>query len=130
MKIWFVGSRGFARGGPGPGVPSPWKLQQAAKNQNMALEDLGREADKQSSAMCSFRVNMDDAKADVANLAYLFEFTHEKRISEQDDEIEKLLQLQDSVASPAKKGGDATPQTLTSRICKRRSSRPRSASKR
>ena len=119
------------------------KLQQAAKNQDAALEDLVREADKQFSAVCSFRVNKDDAKADVANLAYLFEFTqalleiktldlkkaktdadkfkerykagrqdikeYEKRISEQDDEIEKLLsQLQDSVASPTKKGGDST----------------------
>ncbi len=51
------------------------KLQQAAKNQDTALEDLVREADKQFSAVCSFRVNKDDAKADVANLAYLFEFT-------------------------------------------------------
>jgi DNA repair exonuclease SbcCD ATPase subunit len=51
------------------------KLQQAAKNSDAELEDLVREADKLFSAVCGFRVNKDDARTDVENLAYLFEFT-------------------------------------------------------
>jgi len=52
------------------------KLQQAEKNGDAQQYDtLVTEALKQYAAICSFKVNKDDAKTDVENLSFLFEFT-------------------------------------------------------
>ena len=52
------------------------KLQHsAANNDSEQYDSLVSEIDKLSAALCAFKVNKDDAKTDVDNLSFLFEYT-------------------------------------------------------
>ena len=63
------------------------KLQQAAANNDSEQYDsLVSEIDKLSAALCAFKVNKDDAKTDVDNLSFLFEYQGEVGQEAEDDQ--------------------------------------------